>query len=65
MLRVALARLVAGEPLPGEHDVVRWLRPDQLDEVGWLAADRPFLPDGRRAGPQVEPSVRCARIGAT
>ena len=44
VLRVALARLVAGEPLPGEHDVVRWLRPDQLDEVGWLPADVPFLP---------------------
>lgn len=44
VLRVALARLVAGEPIPTEHDVVRWLRADQLDEVAWLPADLPFLP---------------------
>ena len=51
VLRVALARLVAGEPLPSEHDVVRWLGPDQLDDVDWLAADRPFLPQlGRVLG---------------
>ncbi len=43
VLRVALARLVEGEPLPSEHDVVRWLRADQLDDVDWLQADRPFL----------------------
>ena len=49
VLRVALARLVAGEPLPSEHDVVRWLGPDQLDDVDWLAADRPFLPALREA----------------
>ena len=49
VLRVALARLVAGEPLPSEHDVVRWLGPDQLDDVDWLAADRPFLPGLREA----------------
>jgi 8-oxo-dGTP diphosphatase len=48
VLRVALARLVAGEPLPSEHDVVRWLGPDQLDDVDWLAADRPFLSELRR-----------------
>ena len=44
VLRVALARLVAGEPVPTEHDAIRWLRADQLDEVAWLAADLPFLP---------------------
>ena len=49
VLRVARTRLVAGEPLPSEHDVVRWLGPDQLDDVDWLAADRPFLPDLREA----------------
>ena len=44
VLRVATASLVAGEPIPraGEHDAVRWLSPDQLDEVHWLDADRPF-----------------------
>jgi 8-oxo-dGTP diphosphatase len=44
VLRVATAVLVDGEPVPraGEHDAVRWLRTDQLDEVDWLEADRPF-----------------------
>jgi 8-oxo-dGTP diphosphatase len=44
VLRVATAILVDGEPIPraGEHDAVRWLRADQLDEVDWLVADRPF-----------------------
>ena len=42
-LTVALARLVAGEPLPAEHDLVRWLGPDELDAVDWLEPDRPFL----------------------
>lgn len=51
VLRVALARLVAGEPVPGEHDIVWWLGPDQLDDVDWLPADRPFLPElGRVLG---------------
>ena len=43
-LRVATARLVDGDPVPTEHDAVRWLRPEELDDVTWLAADRPFLP---------------------
>ncbi|MDI6911863.1 (deoxy)nucleoside triphosphate pyrophosphohydrolase [Nocardioides sp.] len=43
VLRVALARLVAGEPTPHEHDRVRWLGAGELDAVDWLAADRPFL----------------------
>jgi len=45
VLRVATAALVDGEPVPraGEHDAVRWLRPDQLDEVDWLEADRVFI----------------------
>jgi 8-oxo-dGTP diphosphatase len=44
VLRVATARLADREPVPreGEHDAVRWLRADQLDEVDWLPADRPF-----------------------
>ena len=44
LLRVALARLVAGEPQPVEHDRVRWLAPGELDGVDWLDPDRPFLP---------------------
>lgn len=38
------ARLVEGDPVPREHDAVRWLRADQLDEVDWVEADRVFLP---------------------
>jgi 8-oxo-dGTP diphosphatase len=44
VLRVATATLEDGEPVPrhGEHDAVRWLRPEQIDAVDWLTADRPF-----------------------
>ena len=42
-LSVATARLVEGDPVPTEHDAVRWLRADQLDDVTWAAADLPFL----------------------
>ncbi|CAN5899849.1 hypothetical protein BH20ACT6_BH20ACT6_01380 [soil metagenome] len=31
------------EPLPGEHDALRWVAPEELDEVAWLPADRPFV----------------------
>nr|WP_296604694.1 (deoxy)nucleoside triphosphate pyrophosphohydrolase [Nocardioides sp.] len=43
VLTVALARLVEGEPQPHEHDAVRWLGADALDDVDWLDPDRPFL----------------------
>jgi 8-oxo-dGTP diphosphatase len=42
-LTVHLARLVSGEPLPVEHDAVRWLGPEELSDVGWLPADRLFV----------------------
>lgn len=44
-LRVALAELVEGEPVPvqAQHDAVRWLGPEELDEVAWLGPDVPFL----------------------
>jgi 8-oxo-dGTP diphosphatase len=69
-LSVHLAVLTAGEPMPQEHDALRWLSPEELDEVAWLPADRPFLPqlrvlllDGHRlAGGNVGGAVR---IGAT
>lgn len=39
-LSVQLARLVGGaEPVPHEHDAVRWLSPEEFDDVAWLAAD--------------------------
>jgi 8-oxo-dGTP diphosphatase len=43
-LRVAVAALSHGEPVPHEHDAVRWLGPDQLGLVDWLEPDLPFLP---------------------
>ncbi len=43
VLRVVLARLTAGDPVPQEHDAVRWLRAGELDEVRWASADVPFL----------------------
>lgn len=49
VLRVALAALTSGEPVPqeDEHDAVRWLGPEDLDRVPWLPADRPFLDELR------------------
>jgi 8-oxo-dGTP diphosphatase len=43
VLRVGLASLDDGEPTPTEHDQVRWLSADELDDVDWLDGDRPFL----------------------
>ena len=43
VLRVALASLEGGEPMPTEHDQVRWLAVDELLDVDWLEPDRPFL----------------------
>ena len=43
VLRAARVDLVSGEPDPREHDEVRWLAGDELDDVDWLDADRPFL----------------------
>jgi 8-oxo-dGTP diphosphatase len=42
-LEVVTAVLVGGAPAPTEHDALRWLTADELDEVRWLAADVPFL----------------------
>lgn len=48
-LRVAVARLRDGRPVPAAHDQLRWLRADQLGEVDWLEPDRPFLKQVRQA----------------
>jgi 8-oxo-dGTP diphosphatase len=47
VLRAALAELVDGEPVPVEHDAIRWLAADELDDVDWLDPDRPFLEEIR------------------
>ena len=47
VLRVAVTRWVSGEIVPTEHDAVRWLSGAQLDDVPWLQADVPFLPQLR------------------
>ncbi len=48
-LRVAVARLSEGEPVPreDEHDAVRWVGPEDLDELTWLEPDLPFLDELR------------------
>ena len=43
VLRVAVASLDGGEPVPTEHDEVRWLTAAELGDVDWLEGDRPFL----------------------
>ena len=44
VLRVWTARLVSGEPEPLEdHDALRWLAPDEVWSVDWLAADVPAV----------------------
>lgn len=47
VLRIAVAAIVDGEPTPHEHDMIRWLAPEELEEVSWLDSDRPFLPELR------------------
>ena len=46
-LRVAVAEIVGGEPVPHEHDALRWLGPEEIDAVAWLGPDLPFLPELR------------------
>jgi 8-oxo-dGTP diphosphatase len=44
-LRVALATVVDGEPIPrhGDHDAVRWCAVADLPSLAWLPADVPFV----------------------
>jgi 8-oxo-dGTP diphosphatase len=43
VLRVVTAALAMGEPVPREHDAVRWLAGEELGKVDWLEPDLPFL----------------------
>jgi 8-oxo-dGTP diphosphatase len=55
LLRVAVAELERGEPSPTEHDAVRWLTGEELEDVHWLDADRPFLTELSALLPSLEP----------
>ncbi|HVE74023.1 MAG TPA: (deoxy)nucleoside triphosphate pyrophosphohydrolase [Mycobacteriales bacterium] len=49
VLRVYLCRVVGtGEPRLSEHDAMRWLGPNELDDVPWIPVDQPLLPQLRR-----------------
>ena len=50
-----MASLDAGEPVPTEHDRLRWLAADELDDVDWLDGDRPFLAELSEVLPTLEP----------
>ena len=39
VLSAWMAQLTGGEPVPTEHDALRWLAPEELGEVDWLPAD--------------------------
>jgi 8-oxo-dGTP diphosphatase len=44
VLHVWTARLIAGEPRPLEdHDELRWLTPERVNDVDWLDEDRPAV----------------------
>jgi len=42
-LIVAPASVVSGEPIPHEHDAIRWLPASELNTLTWLPGDLPFL----------------------
>lgn len=45
VLRLFLATVVDGEPRPDtDHDLLRWLDPEDLESVEWLPSDREALP---------------------
>jgi 8-oxo-dGTP diphosphatase len=50
VLRIYLATLSGGEPAPrAEHDELRWLLPEELGSVPWLAPDLPIVDTLRHA----------------
>src|SRR3954467_6033081 len=44
-LRVWWARRSGGELVAREHAELRWVHADDLDDLDWIPADRPLLPD--------------------
>lgn len=56
VLHLFVGQVVAGEPTPAtDHDAVRWLGPEELDGIDWLASDRGAVPLVREL--LVRPSV--------
>ena len=43
VLQIYRASIVSGQPLASEHQELRWLAADELDDVPWIAADRPLV----------------------
>jgi 8-oxo-dGTP diphosphatase len=43
VLQVYRASIISGEPQAREHQALRWLAPHELDDVAWIAADRPLV----------------------
>ncbi len=68
-LTVALARIARDAvPQPVEHDQLRWVGPEELDELDWLEPDRPFLAELREVLLDGEPMAagsEVVRVGRT
>ena len=43
-LRLGWARLASGTPVAREHAQLRWVAAAELEDLPWIAADRPLLP---------------------
>ncbi|PZA22678.1 NUDIX hydrolase [Modestobacter versicolor] len=43
-MRLWWGRITGGELVAHEHTELRWLRADELEDLDWIAADRPLLP---------------------
>lgn len=43
LLDVYAASLVEGEPRPREHRALRWVGPEEIEELAWPEADLPVL----------------------
>lgn len=42
-LRAYRVRLVSGDPHPRDHQALRWVMADDLEDVDWVPADRAWL----------------------
>ncbi|QNE75163.1 NUDIX domain-containing protein [Streptomyces finlayi] len=49
VLQVWTVALVSGDPRTlQDHDALRWLAPDEVDDVDWLDQDRPAVAEAAR-----------------